>query len=191
MTSGRVAIHICSQLSLLTSQVVSILGLEVVTYPRFGRSHGRVIRGAVCVHQLGAEQRNKEVEAEGRTVSLTHMNWWWVPCGVCSYFLRTLFYILTRNLAIANRLCIHCTHNMSRPSIVAHLYLDLVSSVALGSLAPFWTDRCNIFNLLPLEVDHLQILLESSVPHLFGVSCFMSAIRWSPGHCHIRRLMIW
>jgi len=31
-----------------------------------------------------------------------------------------------------------------------------------------------------LEVDHLQILLESSAPRLLGASCFTPAIRWSP-----------
>ena len=74
-------------------------------------------------------------------------------------------------------------------------YLELVPPVPLGtsgsSLAPFWMVSCNIFNLLPLEVDHLQILLESSAPRLLGESCFTSAIRWSPAYCHFRRSMIW
>jgi len=41
------------------------------------------------------------------------------------------------------------------------------------------------------EVDHLQILLESSAPRPLGASCFTPAIRWSPGYCHFRRSMIW
>jgi len=71
--------------------------------------------------------------------------------------------------------------------------LDLVPPVPLGtsgsSLTPFWTVSCNIFNLLPLEVDHLQILLESSEPRLRGASGFTPAIRWSPAYCHFRRSM--
>ena len=63
------------------------------------------------------------------------------------------------------------------------LDLDLVLPVPLGtsgsSLAPFRTVSCNIVNLLPLEVDHLQILLESSAPRLLGASCFTPAIRWT------------
>jgi len=59
-------------------------------------------------------------------------------------------------------------------------YLDLVPPVPLGtsgsSLAPFWTVSWDIFNLLPLEVDPLQILLESSAPRLLGASCFTLAI---------------
>jgi len=73
--------------------------------------------------------------------------------------------------------------------------MDLVLPVPLGtsssSLAPFWTVSCNIFNFLPVEVDPLQILLESSAPRLLGASCFTPAIQWSPGYCHICRLMIW
>jgi len=46
-------------------------------------------------------------------------------------------------------------------------------------------------HLLSLEVDHLQILLESSAPRLLGAPCFTSAIRRSRGYCHFRRSMIW
>ena len=81
------------------------------------------------------------------------------------------------------------------PPIAIITYLDLVPPVPLvtsgSSLAPFWTVRCNIFNLLPLEVDHLQILVESSVLRLHGTPCFTHAVRWSPGYCHLCHSMIW
>ena len=46
-----------------------------------------------------------------------------------------------------------------------------------SSLAPFSTVSCNILNFLPLEVDHLQILLQSFAPRLLGrpVLCLPSA----------------